>query len=94
MSEMGDFYRDVKQARKDAGLPARGSRKRRAIAPSKKDLATFAALGLMQKSEWHWQMRLAGDLLDFWPSKCRWQWRGEIKQTNWQHLFKMIQDAA
>ena len=93
MGELGEFWRDVRDARRAAGLPARRSVKPRAEPITTKEKRQFAKVGLEQKSEWHWQMRLSGDLLDFWPSKCKWQFRGEIKTGNWDVLFAMI-DAA
>jgi hypothetical protein len=92
MGDMGEFWRDVRDARKAAGLPARRGTRRRAQPLKKADIRKFASLGLEQKSEWHWQMRLAGDLLDFWPSKCKWQWRGEIKTGDWSEFFALIAD--
>lgn len=91
MGDIGDFWNDVKAARKAAGLPARSGSRRRAEPPSKKDMQKFAGLGLVQKSEWHWQMRLDGDVLDFWPSRCKWQWRDGVKTGNWSELFEMIE---
>lgn len=29
---------------------------------------------------WHWRVTLQGSDLDFWPSKNKWKWRGEIYQ--------------
>jgi len=91
MGDIGDFWNDVKAARKAAGLPARGGGRRRAEPPTKRDEQRFADLGFVKKSEWHWQMQLSGDLLNFWPSKCKWQWRGEVKTANWNELFRLIQ---
>ena len=90
MGDIGEFWRDVKEARKTAGLPARRRATRRAEPTTKTDKARFEKAGLVQKSEWHWQMRLAGDLLNFWPSKCKWQWRGKVQTGDWSELFTLI----
>jgi hypothetical protein len=93
MGDVGDFWRDVHAARKAAGLPARRRVRPRAEAPSRQQLRQFAQAGFEQKGEWHWQMRLAGDLLDYWPSRGKWQWRGKISTGPWSELVKLINGA-
>lgn len=48
------------------------------------------AVGFEQKSEWHWQRRLDGEVIDYWPSKAKWQFRGEIKVGKWVDLLAVI----
>jgi hypothetical protein len=30
-----------------------------------------------KSTQWHWQTVVDGDLLDYWPSKKKFRWRGE-----------------
>ena len=94
MGDVGDFWRDVKEARRAAGLPARRKVRPLAKPPTKRELREFAAAGLHQCSEWHWQIRLGGDLLDYWPSKNKWRWRGENTEGPWKQLRSLIADHA
>ena len=77
MGDVGDFWNDVKAARRAAGLPARRSRKPRA--EKVKFTAAHKAAGWIQHTDWHWQIRLPGGLLDYWPSKGKWMWEHQIK---------------
>lgn len=74
MGDIGDYWREHREYRRSRGLPARSSKP-----PAKrvKFRASDAKAGWRQCSEWHWQRRVAGDLLDYWPSKDKWRWRGE-----------------
>lgn len=31
---------------------------------------------------YHWQMLLLGDILDYWPSRNKWRWRGKTHHGN------------
>lgn len=40
--------------------------------------------GWTKHTPYHWQRRLAMDVLDFWPTRGRWRWRGKsYKGTPW-----------
>ena len=88
--DVGEFWNDVHQARREAGLPSRRKNKDYARSPTKRELRVFAAYGLQQKAEWHWQRRLDGDILDYWPSKDKWQWRTGIHTGTWTELAQLI----
>ena len=90
MGDIGEFWRDVRDARRAAGLPARRSHKPPAERATKKEKAAFRAAGLEQKSEWHCQMRIGGELLDYWPSKAKYRFRGETAVASWKALSDRI----
>lgn len=77
MGDVGDFWRDVKEARKAAGLPARRSHKPRA--EKVRFTAAHRKAGWIQHTDWHWQIRLSGGTLDYWPSKSKWMWEHKVK---------------
>src|ERR1035437_2428587 len=91
MGDVGEFWDEVKAARKAAGLPARRSPRPRAEAPSKKESASYKALGLRQLSEWHWQVRLDVALLDYWPSKAKWRWRNMTEVGPFLKLVALVE---
>lgn len=85
MGDVGDYWREHKdylreKARKEGtSYYAQGlGRKRPAtlVKFTKKD----AALGFKKFTDWHWQARIDGDLLDYWPSKEKWRYRGVTHQ--------------
>lgn len=93
MGDIGDYWNDVKAHRKASGLPARRSVKPLAVKTTRKEAAAFREQGLNQRSEWHWQMRLDGDFLDYWPSTFKWRWRGETHRGQWGDLVAFIASA-
>lgn len=40
---------------------------------------------------WHWQTRIHGDLLDYWPTKKKWRFRGETFESG---IFSGAKDKA
>ena len=44
-----------------------------------------------QCSPSHWQARLQGDLLDYWPSTGRWRWRDKTHNGNYNALVGFMQ---
>lgn len=77
MGDMGDYYRDLRDARRAAGLPARRGHKTPAVAV--KLTKEWKRLGFEVRTEWHWQARVGGTLVDYWPSKSKWQIDGAVK---------------
>lgn len=47
-------------------------------------------LGFRKCSDWHWQITLAGGLLDYWPSKSKWRYRGATAQGPEKTLLALI----
>lgn len=77
MGDTGDFWNDVKAARKAAGLPNR--KRHRERAQKVNFTAAHKKAGWVKRTDWHWQMKLPGGLLDYWPSKSKWMWEYKIK---------------
>lgn len=75
--DIGEFWRDVRDARKAAGLPARRGHKRPAEPPPKSEVKALKAAGFRQCSDWHWQKRIGSECFDYWPSKGKWRWLGK-----------------
>ena len=91
MGDIGEFWRDVRDANRAAGLPARRSHHPRAEAPTRKDMAEFKRLGFERKAQWHWQLRIGDRPLDYWPSKCKWQWDGAVTVGPWDEMVALIE---
>lgn len=91
MGDVGDYWRDVRAHYKSMGL----SRPRhRRPATLVKFTKKHEALGFRKCSDWHWQITVAGDLLDYWPSKNKWRWRGETRTGHPKNLERFISDMA
>lgn len=88
MGDVGDFWNDVKAARKAAGLPARRSFKRKAVKVA--FTAAHREAGWVQHSDWHWQIKLPGGALDYWPSKGKWMFGGVVKQSPFAEVQSFI----
>jgi len=95
MGDVGDFWRDVRDARRAKGLPARPSRpKPRAVQPRRDELLAFVAAGFEQRSQWHWQRRIGDLLLDYWPSKAKWRFRDQNHVGTWKELLVFVEKEA
>lgn len=47
--------------------------------------------GWTKHTEFHWQRKLHGDLLDYWPSTGKWAWRGQThKAVSYSALMGFI----
>lgn len=38
--------------------------------------AAHRKAGWVQHTDWHWQIKLSGGILDYWPSTAKWMWCG------------------
>lgn len=86
MGDMGDYWREHKAYRKSKGLPARAYRP----VPKVRMTKAQKEVGFVACSDWHWQLRINGELLDYWPSKNKWQFRGTISEGHWSELADFI----
>jgi hypothetical protein len=87
MGDLGDYWREHRAYLKSRGIRRGGSRR---AATFVKLLKRHRDLGFEAKSEWHWQTKVDGDLLDYWPSKNKWRWRGETKTAPWPDIAAFI----
>jgi hypothetical protein len=46
--------------------------------------------GWMKHTSWHWQIRLPGGCLDYWPSRDKWMFRGEVRQSSFAEITAFI----
>jgi hypothetical protein len=83
MGDVGDYWREHKdylrkKAREEGTTYyAQGlGHKRRATPVRRSDARKLEKLGFKKCSDWHWQATVDGDLLDYWPSKSKWRYRG------------------
>jgi hypothetical protein len=88
--DIGEFWNDVRAARKAAGFPALRRVKPSAVRPTRKEAAAFLKHGLEPRSEWHWPIRLAGGLLDYWPSKSHWRYLDTRHQGDVSMLLAFV----
>ena len=44
-----------------------------------RNLAAADPTGWDQKTPYHWQRELDGDIVDYWPSRNKWRWRGRTR---------------
>jgi len=72
MSEMGDMYREMRK----------GRQRLRQEALDKADTT-----GFVQLTPWHFQRMHDGDVINWWPSGDKWQWRGRIYYGRWMAAF-------
>lgn len=81
MGDSGDYWREHKdylrsKARKEGiSYYAQGLGHKRP-ATLVKFTKKFEKMGFKKFTDWHWQATIDGDLLDYWPSKSRWRYRG------------------
>lgn len=45
--------------------------------------AKLPAVQWTKHTEFHWQTRVHGDILDYWPTKNKWRFRGETIHGGW-----------
>lgn len=91
MGDVGDHWRDVREYYRERGISRRRHKRPAQKVRFKK---THERLGFRQCSEWHWQARIAGDLLDYWPSKSKWRWRGETVTGAFADLEQFIKSKT
>jgi hypothetical protein len=88
MGDVGDYWRDVREHFKSQGRSRPRGRRR---AQFVKFTKTHERDGFHCCSEWHWQATVAGDLLDYWPSKNKWRWRGVTATGSYADLKSVIE---
>lgn len=77
MGESGDYWREHRDYLRSQGINrSRPKRAATLVRFSKK----FEKLGFKKFTDWHWQATVAGEILDYWPSKEKWRYRG-VTQT-------------
>lgn len=76
MGDVGDHWREHRAYLKAQGESRGGARR---IASVVKHTKADQKAGWVRHTDWHWQVRLGGDLLDYWPSRAKWRWRGVTK---------------
>jgi hypothetical protein len=54
----------------------------------------WRVLGFRACTEWHWQARISGVLVDYWPSKGKWSWGGQIETGAADKLLDRIEGKA
>jgi hypothetical protein len=65
MGDMGETFRAMTKHDKE--------RRQRNLEQNKQ-----SKLPWKEFTPWHWRVTLQGDALDFWPTKNKWRWRGDI----------------
>lgn len=50
--------------------------------------------GWTKRTPWHWQRRLDGELLDYWPTKQKWRWDEQTYHGNDLDLARFITDRG
>jgi len=46
-------------------------------------VAKLPKIKWVKHTSFHWQTKVHGDLLDYWPTKNKWRFRGETHQGGW-----------
>jgi len=72
MSEMGDFYREMRK----------GRQRLRQEALEKADTT-----GWTECTPYHFQRMHQGHQINWWPSGDKWQWRGRMYHGRWMAAF-------
>lgn len=65
MGDMGEFWRDVKEADKE--------RKERNLNRAEKSKTDWK-----KHTQYHWSITLNGSRLDYWPSRNKFQYQGRV----------------
>ena len=87
MGDVGEYWREHREYLRSQGI-SRSRPKPRAVLV--KFTKKFEKAGFRQCSDWHWQATVAGELLDFWPSKSKWRYRGETRVGNDDELLAFV----
>lgn len=87
MGDVGDYWREHREYRRSKGLPASSPRPPAKLVQFK---PKHERAGWRWFTNWHWQLMLHGDLLDYWPSKGKWRYRGETYDGGWGRMEKFI----
>lgn len=90
MGDLGDYWREHKDYQRSKGIRRSRPKRSATIVKFKKK---HEAAGFRQCSEWHWQATVGGDLLDFWPSKNKWRWRGVTHHGSFDELIVAVSAA-
>lgn len=92
MGDVGDYWREHREYRRSKGLPANSGRSR-PRATLVKFTKKHEAAGWNRFTDWHWQTTVDGDLLDYWPSKGKWRYRGITTEGMLKGMFAMVEAA-
>jgi len=87
MGDVGDYWREHREYRRRKGLPAKSPKPPARVVDFS---AKWKHLGFKRFTTWHWQIELTGGLLDYWPSKTKWRYRGETVAGTVGQLEKLI----
>lgn len=49
--------------------------------------------GWTKHTRYHWSRSVAGDRIDYWPTKRKWRWRGQTRHSD-PMVFVRAQEAA
>lgn len=88
MGDIGDLWNAVKADRKARGLPAR--RRHKDPAELVRFTAKHQVAGWIKHTDWHWQIKLPGGILDYWPSKSKWMWEHQVKISPFAEIEAFI----
>jgi hypothetical protein len=48
----------------------------------------------IKHTEHHWQTEVDGDILDYWPSKRKWRFRGVTQTGTVERFIRKIKESA
>lgn len=75
MGDVGEYWREHREY-----LKKKRSTQREADGLGGRDVPDltprFSKLGFERKSIWHWQARIDGKVLDYWPTANKWRFDG------------------
>lgn len=78
MSDMGEIYRDMRAAAKEAKRNRLSEAKAIFIDPKTDQIRP----GWTKHTEYHWSTAVQGSRFDYWPSGGRWRWNGRSYRGN------------
>lgn len=73
MGDVGDYWREHREYLRSKGISRSRPKPRATLVKFGKK---YEKLGFRKCSDWHWQISLRGNLLDYWPSKSKWRYLG------------------
>ena len=91
MGDVGDYWREHREYQRSNGISRSRARPRAVYVAFKKK---HEKMGFRQCSDWHWQAKINGEILDFWPSKSKWRYQGTTTEGDMKALEKFISGLA
>lgn len=73
MGDMGDLFNAMKRHTREV---------------KRQRLAAADPSGWTRHTPHHWSRQLLGSKLDYWPSTCKFQWRGKVMSGNVHEFIK------